>query len=377
MESAHIPSKRVLFLAKYLDSGGVTTHMMTLAQGLQKQGWDVAIVSAGTQGDHALGPEWFESHGIQHFPVVYSSRNPLTLIAQSIKTLRIVNTFQPDLLHVHWRVTSVFAQLAKLLLAVPFVSTLHLLGIGEGRLHRLFSYWGTRTIAISSECRDYLEDSFHISPDRIELIFNGADAGHFRVPSHGERQDARATFGIKVDDCVISLTGRLEEVKGHALLLQAVAPLVKQGIPLSLLLAGEGSQKAQLVTLTQELGLNDQVHFLGHTDARQVLWASDISVLPSFKEGFPLSTVESMLCGVATIRSNTSGAADVIIDGQTGFIVPVGDVEILRQRIHSLVTDSALREHISKSARLRALELFTSEHMTAQTIETYRRALNQ
>jgi glycosyltransferase involved in cell wall biosynthesis len=84
-----------------------------------------------------------------------------------------------------------------------------------------------------------------------------------------------------------------------------------------------------------------------------------------------------MLCGVATIRSNTSGAADVIIDGQTGFIVPVGDVEILRQRIHSLVTDSALREHISKSARLRALELFTSEHMTAQTIETYRRALNQ
>lgn len=377
MDSARIPGRRVLFLAKYLDSGGVTTHMMTLAQGLQKQGWEVGIISAGTYGNHVLGPEWFHSHGIKHFTLDYDSRNPLTLLAQAIQTLRIVRHFKPDLLHVHWRVTSSFAQITKLMLRIPFVSTLHLLGIGEGAMHRLFSYWGERSIAISSECRDYLEASFHIPSDHIDLVFNGADSSHFRVPSSGERNDARATYGISNSDCVISLTGRLEEVKGHALLLQAVAPLVKQGIPLSLLFAGEGSQKAQLTALVDELELAEHVHFLGHADARQVLWASDISVLPSFKEGFPLSTVESMLCGVATIRSNTSGASDVITDGQTGFIVPVGDVEALRQCVSSLVNDPALRERMSQSARLRALELFTSDHMTAQTIETYQRALDQ
>jgi L-malate glycosyltransferase len=294
--------QRVLFLAKYLDSGGVTTHMMTLAQGLQKQGWEVAIASAGIFGDHALGPAWFEAHGITHFTVTYSSRNPLTLLAQAIKTLRVVRTFKPDLLHVHWRISSAYSQLVQLTQGIPFVSTLHLLGIGESRVHQLFSYWGRRTIAISSECRDYLEDAFHLPPNRIDLIFNGADASHFRVPSHGERHEARTLFGIGDGECVISLTGRLETVKGHALVLQAVAPLIKQGADITLLFAGEGSQRDHLVVLANELGLSDRVRFLGHTDPRQVLWASDISVLPSYKEGFPLSTVESMLCGVPTVK---------------------------------------------------------------------------
>ena len=375
MDSVRKTNQSVLFLAKYLDSGGVTTHMMTLAQGLQKQGWEVAVASAGTHGDHALGPAWFESNGIKHFTVAYNSRNPLTLLAQAIRTLRIIRQFKPDLLHVHWRVTSVFAQLAKFALGVPFVSTIHLLGIGEGRMHQLFSYWGERTIAISSECRDYLEASFHIPSDRIDLIFNGADASHFRVPSAGERNEARSVFGVGEDECAISLTGRLEEVKGHALLLEAIAPLVHTGTRLSLLFAGEGSQKPRLQALAAQLGIAEQVHFLGHTDARQVLWASDISVLPSLKEGFPLSTVESMLCGVATIRSKTSGASDVIFEGQTGFIVPIGDIDILQDRILRLATQIELRADISQNARLRALDLFTSEHMTTQTIETYRRAL--
>jgi glycosyltransferase involved in cell wall biosynthesis len=84
-----------------------------------------------------------------------------------------------------------------------------------------------------------------------------------------------------------------------------------------------------------------------------------------------------MLCGVATIRSNTSGATDVILDNETGFIVPVGDIELLRQRIAELVEQDELRELVRHNARLRALELFTSEHMTAQTIDTYKKALTR
>lgn len=368
---------RVLFLAKYLDSGGVTTHMMTLAQELKERGWEVALASAGTHGEHALGPEWFESHGIKHFSLAYGSRNPLTLFVQALKTLRIANDFTPDLLHVHWRVTSGFAKLVQLTSRIPFVSTLHLLGIGEGRFHRLFSYWGQRSIAISSECRDYLHDSFHIAPNRIDLIFNGADARHFRLPTSDERRASRAQFGVTEDECVITLIGRLEAVKGHALLLQAVAPLLHQGLKFRVLFAGEGSQRSRLIAQVAELGLSHRVHFLGHTDPRQVLWASDISVLPSYKEGFPLSTVESMLTGVVTIRSETSGATDVIIDGETGFIVPIGDLSKLNSRLALLIEDSESRKSMSTRAHERALELFTSEHMAIQTIATYTRALNE
>jgi L-malate glycosyltransferase len=377
MSAEYAPRKRVLFLAKYLDSGGVTTHMMTLAQALTKQGWDVGVISGGTFGQHALGPEWFESQGVQHFRLAYDTRNPLTLFAQALKTLRVVLQFKPDLLHVHWRITSAFAQLVQKVLRIPFVSTIHLLGIGEGRFHQLFSYWGQRTIAISSECRDYLESSFHLAPGNIDLIFNGADAHYFRIPSAGERNQTRAMFGATDESCVISLTGRLEEVKGHAVLLNAIASLIKHNSNIELLFAGEGSQKANLLSLAQKLGIEQHVHFLGHTDAREVLWASDISVLPSFKEGFPLSTVESMLCGVVTVRSNTSGAADIITHGETGFIVPTGDVEALRDYLTQLVNAPKLRKALSENARLRALELFTSETMATLTVSTYERALAQ
>jgi len=351
--------------------------MMTLAQALSKHGWDVGVISAGTFGQHALDPEWFESQGVQHFRLAYDSRNPLTLFAQALKTLRVVRQFKPDLLHVHWRITSAFAQLAQMVLKIPFVSTIHLLGIGEGRFHQLFSYWGQRAIAISSECRDYLEHSFNLPPQNIDLIFNGADAHYFRIPSAGERNQARAMFGAADESCVISLTGRLEEVKGHTVLLNAIAPLIKNNSNVELLFAGEGSQKANLISLSEKLGIAQHVHFLGHTDAREVLWASDISVLPSFKEGFPLSTVESMLCGVVTVRSNTSGAADVITQGETGFIVPIGDAETLGDCLSKLINSPTLRKTLSDNARLQALERFTSEIMTTQTISTYERVLNQ
>jgi len=369
--------KRVLFLAKYLDSGGVTTHMMTLALGLREAGWEVGIISAGTQGNHELGPHWFASAGIAHFVVPYDSRNPLTLIRNAARTLRIVREFQPGILHVHWRITSTYAKVVESVLGIPFVSTLHLLGIGESRFHRLFSYWGKRAIAISSECRTYLEDAFRLSPDTIDLIFNGADASYFHLPHPEEREEARRSYNILDDTCVISLTGRLEEVKGHKLLLEALKPLLKDDAKISVLFAGEGSLHDELVDQVTQLGIERRISFLGHTNARQVLWASDISVLPSFNEGFPLSTVESMLCGVTTVRSQTSGAHDVILDGDTGFIVPIGDVDILRMRLEQLISDKALRTAMSHRAHERALELFTSNRMTQLTIQTYEKALSQ
>jgi L-malate glycosyltransferase len=75
--------------------------------------------------------------------------------------------------------------------------------------------------------------------------------------------------------------------------------------------------------------------------------------------------------------SQTSGAADVIIDGETGFIVPIGDVDILRDRIAQLVEQVDLRSRLCDNARMRALEFFTSEHMVTQTLTTYERALEQ
>ena len=366
---------RVLFLAKYLDSGGVTTHMMTLARELQARGIEVGLISAGAFGDHAMTPEWFEASGVRHFTVNYASRNPLELIQAARATLRAVREFKPDLLHVHWRVTSPYAQLVQMVLGIPFVTTLHLLGIGEGIFHRAISFWGRQTIAISSETRNYLRTEFRVPESQLHTIYNGADSSRFRLPSVVERADARAQFELTNECVAISLIGRLEEVKGHALLIDAIAPLVQSGVNIHLLFAGQGALHDALVSRVANLGLSDRVTFLGHTDTRAVLWASDISVLPSYKEGFPLTTVEAMLCGVAHIRTATSGAHDVITNGVDGFVIPVGDVEQLRKRIGELIDSAHMRADFVRIAHERATQQLTATHMAEATLDVYRLAL--
>lgn len=367
--------KRILFLAKYLDSGGVTTHMMTLAQALQDKGWQVGIISGGTYGAHEQGVEWFESHGITHFQLDYNSRNPIRLLIAAVETLRVVRQFKPDLLHVHWRITSAYAQLTKLLLGIPFVTTLHLLDIGSSRAHRLFSFWGSRSIAISSECRDYLISDFHIAAEKIDTVYNGADENYFRPATSAEKVAARAKFQIGNQAIAIGLVGRLEPVKGHQLLLDAITPLINAGRDIVLLFAGVGNLHDELEKSIDKLNLSSRVRFLGHTDSREVYWASDIMVLPSYKEGFPLSVVESMLCAVPCVRTNTSGSNDVFGDGQSGVIVPVGDVVALRESIEGLTVDSQWRLTMGQMARARALALFTSSKMVEKTLAVYRQTL--
>lgn len=351
---------------------------MTLGTELIAKGWKVTILSGGTVGDHGYTPEWFTTAGITHIQLPYQSRNPINFLMAAVRTLRIGKTLKPTLVHVHWRVTSIFAQLLWLRYRIPFVSTLHLLGIGESKLHRLVSFWGKRTIAISSECQQYLVSDFGLDPEHIDLIFNGADSHHFKQQSVEQRDRVRLKFNVTDSQTtVVSLIGRLEPVKGHALLLKAVSPLVQAGKQIEILFAGQGSQQIVLANLANELGLSKCIQFLGHTDPLPVLWASDINVLPSFKEGFPLSTVEAMMCGVPTIRSATSGAHDVIEDGKTGYIIPINDVQALEEKLRLLIENPGLRQTIAQNAHQKAHSTFTAERMAEQTLTTYLRVIGE
>lgn len=103
--------KRVLLVARILDSGGVTTHMFTLAKGLMSIGWEVAIDSGGQVGEHSSSPEWFESNGIKHFYIPFpepslSFKNIVRVVKAYFDISSVVNKFSPNLIHVHWRATS-------------------------------------------------------------------------------------------------------------------------------------------------------------------------------------------------------------------------------------------------------------------------------
>jgi len=357
---------------------------MTLGRELMGRGWTTAIASDGGIGNHSHGIDWFEAGGFRHYTIGFPQPNDkgrvCTAAARSMVTLsRAVRHFQPDLIHVHYRATSSYAAVIQALRGIPFVSTLHMTGIPHSTFHRMASFWGRRAIAISSEVRDFLKNEFRVNESRIRLVHNGADETSFRPPSDEERLAARRQFGIGPDTKVIAMVARMSREKGHDVLLSAMAKLRDRGERVLALMAGvsikgDRTWHDEVLRRAEQMGLDSNVRALGFTDSRTVLWASDVSVLPSRQEGFPMAVVESMLCGLVTIRTPAAGARDQITDGQDGFIIPFDDSEALCERIR-LAFRKDVSSSIGAAALTKARARFSAGSMGTKTEEVYREAL--
>jgi glycosyltransferase involved in cell wall biosynthesis len=369
-------SKRVLLVARILDSSGVTTHMLTLAKGLKSMGWEVAVASGGQSGNHSYGPECFESNGIPHHYIPFpnaslSFQNLLNFVKSLLGVNRLARQFRPDVIHIKWISTSPYIRMIQLIYKIPFVTTLHIEGIPCGLVYRLGTFWGDRSIAISNETRDYLINKFGVPSSKIEIIYNGVDESYFCPPTLEQSIEARRAFNLETTSKVVCLLGRLEPVKGHDILIKSLMSLRSQGCDVIALFAGEGSQKEALKKLALECGVADLIHFIGYRDPKHVLWASDVSVLPSRTEGFGIVVAESMLCGVVPIRTPAAGAYEQIQDGVNGFIVPFDDYEALAKRLQQLLYNQEQKDKMSKATLITANQKFTQKIMIEKILSVY------
>lgn len=376
---------RVLHLARTIvGTGGLEPHLISLGLGTIAAGNRVAIAANGGSQERITE---FSKVGIRTYQVAFPgpalTPRACTCAVRSLWDLwSVFREFRPELIHVHYRATSPYAQLAQWTRGIPFVSTLHLTGIPRGRLHRAVSCWGKRVIVLSEEGRDYLVSSFGVDSSRIRLVPHGIDETHFRPPSPEERAQARRQFQLKDHDKVIAMVARMDRVKGQDVLLDALLRLRDTGIKAVALLAGTSiagdvAWRDHNLERARAAGIADSVRFLGHADSRSVFWASDVSVLPSRQEGFALTVVESMMCGVVPVRTPAAGAAAQIRDGVDGFVIPFDDAAALADRLRLLLEDGERRKQMVASAVTRARLLFTARTMIENTLTVYREALDR
>ena len=138
------------------------------------------------------------------------------------------------------------------------------------------------------------------------------------------------------------MVARFGAQKDHPTLLRALAGL--RDLPWQLDLVGEGPLLSQTRTLAASLGLEDRVHFLGQRmDVDRILANAQVGLLITNWEGFPLSILEAMRANLPVVASGVGGVSESVTDGVTGFVVPQGDVEVLRDRLRRLLSDPALR----------------------------------
>lgn len=155
--------------------------------------------------------------------------------------------------------------------------------------------------------------------------------------------------------------GRLVAVKGLPILLESLAILKVKHPEMVLTVIGDGSERAELESLAQELELSEQVKFVGYksqAEVREYLEQTDVFVLPSFAEGLPVSLMEAMAAGVPVVTSQIAGVSELVDNGINGYLVPPGDVKSLSEKIDVLLKDPLMRSQFGIQGRAKVEQDF-------------------
>ncbi len=179
-------------------------------------------------------------------------------------------------------------------------------------------------------------------------------------------------------DVVITTIGRLSPEKGTADMLSAFRTLVAQGLPVRLVLAGDGPLRPSLEAQAQEWGIADRVTFTGlFDDLAPIMLTTHIVAHPTLNDGRSVSVLEAMAWGRPVVATAIGGVAELLTHGKTGLLVPAGEPDALAAALRSLVTDAALRRSLGSAARAAFVAGgYTGEQMTAQTVEAYRQVMS-
>jgi len=286
-----------------------------------------------------------------------------------------------DVIHAHWAIpTGPAAVTAARKLGLPSIITMHGgdVYVNPEQGYDFPTRWYVRPAlrwtlrhagaltAITEDCRQHALRA-GAPAEKIRLVFNGTDLRRFSPGDNG----ADPRFGPNM----IFACRQLFPRKGIRFLLEAAAQLKPRFPDLKIVLAGDGFERPELVRLSQQLGIESDVTFLGwvpNADLPQYYRAAALSVIPSLEEGFGIPAAEAMGCEVAVVASDAGGLPEVVEHGVTGLVVPRGDAGALAQAIGSLLGDPERRRQMGAAGRARALRLFDWDRTAAQFEELYR-----
>lgn len=207
-----------------------------------------------------------------------------------------------------------------------------------------------------------------VAPQRMVTVPNGV---HPRASSPG-RPAARRELGLDLGRPVVITVGRLTVMKGHRYLIDAVPSLLQRFPDLVVVVIGDGHLRHALEHQAEQLGVTHAVRFVGHrADARGLLDAADVFVLPSRHEGMPLAALEAMDAGLPVVGTRVVGTSEAVADGVSGRLVPPGCPAALAGAIEELLSKPALRQQMAAAGRLRYEQLFTATRMARHTAAVY------
>jgi glycosyltransferase involved in cell wall biosynthesis len=363
---------RIAYLITRADPiGGAQIHVRDMAGAARRLGHSATVITSGS------GPFLDELRN-QGTPTIL-----LRHLGVPIRPVRDVRAYheiratldelRPDHVAAHSSKAGTLGRMAGRALGIPVVFTVHGWAFTPGvptlsawmyrGIERAVAPLASRIITVSEFDRRLALQARIAPADRVVAVHNGM----------GDAPPALRADPAGAPPRLV-MVARFGDQKDHPTLLHALAEL--RELPWELDLVGEGEQLAQTRALAASLGLADRVHFLGQRmDVDRLLARSQLALLVSNWEGFPLSILEAMRAGLPVVASAVGGVPEAIRDGETGYLIARGDREQLRDRIGRLLSSPDLRCRLGAGGRALFEQEFTLQRCVGRTLAVYAEAI--
>ncbi len=335
------PCKTIIHVVQHLSPGGLEAlalNMLAFSNPQQK----VLIISLEGTKQESIS-KWSKLEAVKN-QLIFLNKPSGYSVKTLVQLFRLFRTLKPSVVHTHHIGPILYGSIAARLAGVKArIHTEHDAWHLSDEKHRSLQGFALKIakpsiVADAALVREQIHRHFDYKD--VTVIKNGIDCEQFTT---GSKHLARQVVGLPVRSTIIGSAGRLEKVKGHDVLIDAMTLLPNH---IELVIAGEGSQRKKLEAQVKELGISHRVTFLGLVDDMVRFYqALDLFCLPSRSEGFPLSTLESQSCDIVTLASNV-GATGETLCPNTGTLFESENPQALAA---SLIT--ALEQHHTDSPR--------------------------
>jgi glycosyltransferase involved in cell wall biosynthesis len=369
-EAGRIGAARILFLTDDL-GGGTGNHLLSMMKYWDKNRWQPEILSRAPITSR-ISPD---------VPVRYVPSDgriniyPIAQIRALGRIRKEISERSPDILHAYFFWPILFGRLLKLR---GVIRTLvenredqgFNWGVHEYSWLRMTRRLPDRIICVSDAVKQVVMERERIDCDRIVVIRNGVEP----FPDAGNgTAETRKELGLEGHHLVVGMVANFNRaVKGVSHFLDAM-PLIVQAVPdARFLLLGRGKDEKALVDKVKKMGIERYILFAGfRRDVQRYYAIMDVSALTSFSEGLSITLLESMRCGIPVVATRVGGNPEVIVDGETGYLVKPGDASDFASHVVKLLKNRDLRKKMGEEARIRVEKHFRMSDVASRYIGIY------
>lgn len=369
----------------YPTFGGSGVVATELGKALARRGHEIHFIAyaAPQRLAHVEERIYFHEVNVTSYPLF---KYPPYSLALTSKMVDAVLYEDLDLLHVHYAIPhATSAVMARQILArqdrnVPVVTTLHgtdITLVGQDSSYAPVVAYSIDesdgVTAVSNYLRDETYEHFDVHKD-IEVIPNFVDTERFYQQEKGHFKQALCPNGEKV---MVHISN-FREVKRAKDVIRTFANLRRMEVPVKLIMVGDGPDRRPTEQLARDEGVYQDTRFLGKQEpVEEILSIADLFMIPSGSETFGLAALEAMACRVPVLSSDIGGLPELNVEGETGFLCELGDVDCFTDRARRILTDEELHTEMSENAYRRAVEEFGMDRIVPRYEAYYERIIDR